>query len=283
MSILSLQSSVVYGHVGNAAAVFALQRLGHEVWALDTVRYSNHPGHGRWRGRSTSAAELRDLLAGLDDLRVLRRTRAVLSGYLGAPALGCVLATALDRITAARPDMLFCCDPVMGDRDGGLYVPVQLRDFFRSVAVPRARIVTPNHYELELLLDRPLPSLAHVVAAARDLQAAGPDTVVVTSVLGEGVPEEAIATVAVDIEGSWMVTTPRLPHPAKGAGDLLSALFLAHRLDQRRVPEALARAVSAAFSVIHATIAAGADELALIAAQDTMVNPHTSFAAQRLT
>lgn len=107
MSILSLQSSVVYGHVGNAAAVFALQRLGHEVWALDTVRYSNHPGHGRWRGRSTSAAELRDLLAGLDDLRVLRRTRAVLSGYLGAPALGRVLATALDRITAARPDMLF--------------------------------------------------------------------------------------------------------------------------------------------------------------------------------
>lgn len=282
MSILSLQSSVVYGHVGNAAAVFALQRLSHEVWPIDTVRYSNHPGHHRFRGRKASAAELRDLVEGLADLGVLTRTRAILSGYLGAPAVGGVLAGVLARIVAVSPDAIFCCDPVMGDREKGLYVPTELRTFFRDVAVPRARIVTPNHYELEALVERPLPTLAHVLAAGRDLRAMGPETVVVTSVVGEGIDAEEMATVVVDQSGSWMVNTPRLPHPAKGAGDLLAALFLAHRLDERGVTESLARAVSSVFSVIHATIAAGVDELALVSAQEALIRPTARFAARRI-
>lgn len=282
MTILSLQSSVVYGHVGNAAAVFALQRLGHDVWQLNTVRYSNHPGHHRFRGRKSSATELNDLVDGLADLGVLSRTRAVLSGYLGAPAIGGVLAGILARVAAAGSQAIFCCDPVMGDRDGGLYVPAELRQFFREVAVPRAHIVTPNHYELESLVDRPLPTLAHVLAAARDVRALGPALVVVTSVLGEGIEADEIATIAVGDTGSWMVATPRLPHPSKGAGDLLAALFLAHCLDGRGIAECLARAVSSVFSVIHATIAANADELMLIAAQDTLIRPTARFAAQRV-
>lgn len=282
MSILSLQSSVVYGHVGNAAAVFALQRLGHEVWAIDTVRYSNHPGHHRFRGRRASATELRELIEGLTDLNVPARARAILSGYLGAPAIGGVLTGLVARVTAVSPGAIFCCDPVMGDRDHGPYVPTELRTFFRDVAVPLARIVTPNHYELEVLVGRPVPTLAHVVAACGELRASGPETVVVTSVLGEGVDAEEMATVAVDGGGAWIVTTPRLPHPAKGAGDLLAALFLAHRLDQRSVAESLARAVSSAFSVIHATIAAGADELVLIEAQDTLIRPTARFAARQI-
>jgi pyridoxine kinase len=133
-----------------------------------------------------------------------------------------------------------------------------------------------------VLVDRPLPTLAHVLAAGRDLRAAGPETVVVTSVLGEGVAAEEMATVAVDGDSSWIVTTPQLPHPAKGAGDLLAALFLAHRLDARSVTESLARAVSSVFSVIHATIAADADELVLIGAQDTLIRPVARFAARRI-
>lgn len=282
MSILSIQSSVAYGHVGNAAAVFALQRLGHEVWPIDTVRYSNHPGYGRFRGRKTSAPALRELIEGLDDIGILDRTRAVLSGYLGTPAVGRVLNSALDRVNVVAPAALYCCDPVMGDRAEGFYLPAELLAFFRDIAVPRAQIVTPNHFELERLVDRRLPTLAHVRAAARDLQARGPETVVVTSVLGEGIDGDEIGTLAVDAADCWLVTTPLLPHAAKGAGDLFAALLLAHRLDGKALIESLARAVSSVFSVIHATLAAGGRELRLIAVQDALIRPEVRFVARRL-
>src|SRR5580698_5161116 len=150
-TLLSVQSRVAYGHVGNAAAVFPLQCLGIEAWALDTVAFSNHTGHGRWRGDVVAAETVAALFEGIADLGVLPSIDAVLSGYIGTAETGAVLLDIVARVKQANPRALFCCDPVIGDTDTGRYVRDGVAEFFRDRALALADIATPNRFELEFL------------------------------------------------------------------------------------------------------------------------------------
>lgn len=282
VTILSFQSRVSYGCVGHGAAEFTLRRIGLDVCPIDTVRLSNHPGYGRCRGGAIAGAEIQELVVGLEEIGVLARCRAVLSGYLGTAAAGEVALAAAAKVRATRPRAPYCCDPVMGDRGSGLYVPDDLVAFFREVAVPAADIAVPNHFELEVLAGRPLPSLADALAAASALRERRPRLVCVTSLT---VPElgAGLGTLLVDGGGAWLIATPHLAIDAKGAGDVLSALLLAHLLAELPPAAALERAVASTFAVVEATLAAGKRELALVAAQDALIAPQRLFAADALT
>lgn len=289
MAILSIQSSVAYGHVGNAAAVFALQRLGFEVWPVNTVAYSNHPGYGDWRGRVADAPEVAALIEGIAARGVLADCRAVLGGYLGAAETGPVVLDAVAAVKAANGDALYCCDPVIGDAAEGVYVADGVAEFIKSEAVGRADILLPNAFELEYLTGRAADTAEHALAAARVLLERGPRLVVVTSlapslVSGAGNTEnaETVETLAVSPSGAWLVAVPRLSSPAKGTGDLFTALFLGHYLQTRRPGQALAAAASAVFAVLAETAKAESRELALVAAQDELVRPRRRFEALRL-
>ncbi len=283
-AILSVQSSVAFGHVGNAAAVFCLRRSGFDVWPVDTVAFSNHPGYGRHRGRVRPAADIKDIIAGLADIGVLGSCGGLLSGYLGSAETGRIVCQTAQALKAQDPSVLWCCDPVMGDHGPGLYVPQPVAEFFRTVAVPAADILVPNRFELELLSGMRVETLGDAAAAAAALVLRGPQTVVVTSVdagfVGTDTSSATISTLAVTQERTWIVTTPRLPLAAKGAGDVVAALFFARLLRLASVPDALAAAVSATFALIDATTRAEASELCLVAAQDALVNPPRRFAAQ---
>ncbi len=288
MSILSIQSHVAYGHVGNAAAVFALQRLGLEVWPVMTVQLSNHTGYAGWRGRSFEAEHIAELVRGLEELGALAACRAVLSGYLGTAAVGEQVLVAVDRAKRCNPNAFYLCDPVMGDHGRGLYVPDEVAAFFKNRAVPRARIVTPNLFELERLTGRPIESSAAALAAAQDLRALGPEVVLVTSLRFPEIEPRSIALLAVTGAGAWRIVTPWLDMnpPANGAGDTVAALFLGHYLlasdGPARVAEAAAKAASATFALIEATHEANSRELQLIAAQDKLVHPDRLFAAEQI-
>ncbi|MBK8174017.1 MAG: pyridoxal kinase PdxY [Rhodospirillales bacterium] len=285
VAILSFQSRVVYGHVGNAAAEFVLRRVGRNVWPIDTVTFSHHPGYGAVHGPVRGATELADLIEGLAGVGVLAGCAAVLSGYLGARANGNVVLDAVQRVRALRADALFCCDPVMGDRDTGVYVEDSLIAFFRDVAVPCADIVTPNHFELELLVERPLPALADVMRAAEDVRARGPACIAVSSIMtpcdAQARPARIGALIATD-EGAWLAMTRLLAHPARGAGDVFTALLLARLLAGDHPAEALQWAVSSVFSLVETTALAGSRELLLVAAQDALAKPRRAAAIERL-
>ena len=281
-SVLSVQSRVAYGHVGNAASVFALQRLGIEAWALDTVAFSNHTGHGQWRGRATAAADIADLFEGIAALGVLPRLDAVLSGYLGDAATGPVLLDIVARVRAANPGALFCVDPVIGDDDTGSYVTDGIAEFFRDRALRLADVATPNRFELEYLAGAPIASLAAAAAAADRLRGLGPQIVLVTSLDAAPAQSDHVRMLAAGPDGAWAVETPRLPVILNGCGDVTAAVFLAHLLRGADLAEALALTAAAIFAVIEETARRGRYELALVAAQDELVAPSRRFAATRV-
>lgn len=278
-TVLSIQSSVACGSVGNNAALFALQRLGFDAWSLNTVVFSNHTGYGKWRGAAVPASDIAGLFEGIAELGVLPRCDAVLSGYLGGADAGPVLLDIAARIKAANPRALFACDPVMGDVGPGWYVRAGVPEFFRDRAVAAADIMTPNRFELEWLTGMPVGSVAQAAVAAAALRARGPGIVLVTSLEPAA---DRIAVLAAGPDGTWFVETPRLPIEATGCGDAMAALFLAWLLKDKPLPETLALTVAAIYGVIEATLRAGGGELALVAAQQQLVSPSRSVSPQQL-
>jgi len=293
MSILSIQSRVAFGHVGNAAAVFPLQRLGFEVWPVDTVAFSNHLGYETWRGRTHSAAEVATVIEGLELLGLFPHCRAVLSGYLGEAATAAVVRDTVARVRAANPQAIFLCDPVMGDRDGGMFVGPGLREAFLDELLPEADMMVPNAFELEALTGIDTTTLEGALAAADHLRGelkrkrgrgrrrAG-TVVVCTGLLRRDGPLDKIGTLAVADDGAWLATTPFVQMHVHGTGDTLAALLLGHYLKTGRLATALGRAVAGLHKVIEATAAARRYELTLVKSQDAMVAPKPPVRPRRL-
>jgi pyridoxine kinase len=277
MNILSIQSHVAYGHVGNSSAVFPLQRLGIEVWPVHTVQFSNHTGYGEWRGRVFDGQAVDEVVEGIADRGVLGGCDAVLSGYLGSADIGHAVVGTVARVRAANPAAVYCCDPVVGDVGRGVFVRPGIPEFMREVAVPAADLVTPNHYELDLLAGTTTRSLGSVRDAVAAVQALGPRVVLTTSLVTEDTPDDAVDLLASEGGRHWRVRTPRLDVAVNGAGDAIAALFLAHWLDTRSAADALARAAASVHGLLAATEAAGSREILLVAAQDEFVAPTSTF------
>ncbi len=281
--ILSIQSWVSYGHVGNAAAVFPLQRLGFETWAVNTVQFSNHPGYGQWRGSAVAPDEIAELILGMAERGALANCRAILTGYMGDPALGAVVLDTVAQVRAANPGAIWACDPVMGDVGPGFYVRPGLPEFFRDQAVPMADIITPNQFELEYLTGRTISDLPSALAAAGAALTLGPKVVLLTSLMRPDAPKDHIELLVATAAGAWRVTTPLLPIAVNGAGDAVAALFLAHWLKTGGDPAgALSAAASAIYAVLKETRRSGEREIQLVAAQDELAKPKEVFAAERV-
>jgi pyridoxine kinase len=281
-AILSIQSQVAYGHVGNSAAVLPLQRLGFDVFALNTVQLAHHLGYGAWRGHKVAPEQLLDILRGLEERGVLARCAAVLSGYLGDPGMAEVVARAVAAVRAPRPGALYFCDPVIGDDQPGVFVGAGVPEAIGQRLVPLADVVLPNRFELAHLTGRRIESLPDALAAAAELRGRGPRLVIVTGLALPDRPAE-LAVLADSADEAWLVATPRLPLvTGAGAGDVFSALFLGHHLAAGELPTGLERAVAAMFALVERTCAAGAEELELVAAQDQLLAPPVRFPAVRL-
>ena len=215
-TILSIQSSVAYGHVGNSAATFPLMRMGVEVYPVLTVHFSNHTGYGEWRGPLLAAADVADVITGIDERGALERVDAVLSGYQGGEDVGAVILDAVALVKSRNPAAVYCCDPVMGDVGRGFFVRPGIPELMRDTVVPAAQIITPNQFELEYLTGRTTGTVAEVLDAADAARSMGPQTVLVTSVVHEAAAGGTIDMIAVTGEGAWSVTTPLLPRTFTG-------------------------------------------------------------------
>ena len=282
MNILSIQSHVAYGHVGNASAVFPMQRLGVEVWPVHTVQFSNHTGYGAWKGRVFDGPAIEELIDGIADRGVLGRCDGVLSGYMGSADIGTAILSAVARVRQANPQALYCCDPVIGDVGRGVFVRPGIPEFMRDQAVPTADIVTPNQFELEYLSGRTTETLADAKVAVAAVQGLGPEVVLVTSLHTRETPSDAIDLLAGDADGFWRVRTPKLSVAVNGAGDAIAALFFVHYARSGSTATALGEAAASVYGLLKRTAEAGSREILTVEAQDEFVSPTTRFPVEEV-
>ncbi|KGN29962.1 pyridoxamine kinase [Knoellia sinensis KCTC 19936] len=280
--MLSIQSSVAYGHVGNSAAVFPLQRLGVEVWPVHTVHFSNHTGYGAWRGPLMAPGDVREVVTGIEEREAMPGIDAVLSGYQGGEEIGDVILDAVARVKGANPGAIYACDPVMGNAKSGCFVHPAIPVLLRERVVPQADLITPNQFELGFLTETEPETLEDTLASVERAREMGPSTVLVTSVLRPDRPEGTIEMLAVHGDGAWIVQTPQLPMKANGSGDVTAALFTAHLLDTGDAGVALGRTVSSVFDLLQRTLDSGARELQLVQAQEEIANPRMQFEVTQL-
>jgi pyridoxine kinase len=281
MNLLSIQSHVAYGHVGNSAATFPLQRLGVEVWPVHTVQYSNHPGHKKWRGKAFPAAQVAEVVRGIADLGVLATCDGVISGYVGTAEIGEVVLDAVSRTRAANSAARYCCDPVIGDA-GKVYVQAGVPEFFRDKALAVADVLTPNQFELETLAGIKVGSMADVERACDALHAKGPGIILVTSLRVVGTPRDMIDVVASESGRRLRLRLPRLDVMVQGVGDLVAALFFFHYLRTNSTEAALEVGVASMYGVLERTLAAKSAEMLLVDAQEEFVSPSRTFRAEAL-
>ncbi|MEH2542091.1 MULTISPECIES: pyridoxal kinase PdxY [unclassified Bradyrhizobium] len=277
MNVISIQSQVAFGHVGNSAAVFPMQMHGIDVVAVPTTLLSNRPGYPTIRGRVLAADLVADLLRGIEERGAIDAAQMILSGYLGSAENANVVADFVARAKARNPTLRYCCDPVLGDRDRGLFVHADIPPLVRDHLCALADVITPNHFEFEWLCGTKAATIDQAIAAARALMSCGPSTVVVTSAELADTPEGEIETLAIERAKAWRVRTPKLPISPNGTGDLFAALLVSARLRGANTPEALSHAASAIFAVLERTAASGMEEMRIVESAASLVDPKRRF------
>jgi pyridoxine kinase len=263
---------VVYGHVGHQASRFILERMGHPVWAVPTVLFSNHLAHKTVTGRVLPAAEVRTLIDGVRQLGVLGRANAVLTGYLGAAETAALVAEIVAEVKRLNPRALYVCDPVIGDQ-GAMYVKPELASALALTLVPLADVLSPNVFELGHLTGGEVRSRRQAVDALHALSG----HTAARAIIGTGIPDpdypEELAVIALartdanDPGTVSMTTTRRHPLFASGTGDAFAALFTARYMKDRDLAGAIRCAVAGMGHIVAATAAARSDELRIIETQ----------------
>ena len=279
MTVISIQSQVAYGHVGNSAAVFPMQMHGIDVIAVPTTLLSNRPGYKTIRGRVLEAQLVGDLLQGVEERGALGSAEMILSGYLGSPGIAGVVADFVTRARAGQPGLRYACDPVLGDRDRGLFVQSDIPPLVRDRLLPLADIITPNHFEFEWLCGAKASTSGQMLEAAQALLARGPSTIVVTSAELSDTPAGEIETLAIERERAWRVRTPKLPISPNGTGDLFTSLFVSARVRGSDTQASLSHAASAIYAVLARTAAAGTEEMRIVESAEQLVRPTRRFEA----
>jgi pyridoxine kinase len=280
-TLLSIQSFVSYGHVGNSSVTFPLQRLGYQVWPINTVNFSNHTGYGHWQGTVLKPKVVREIYLGIQQLGVISACNALLTGYMGTAALGEVMLEILADLKRNNPNLIYCCDPVMGDVGRGFFVKSGIPEFFRDQLVAKATIITPNQFELEYLSNITIQTSADALTACQQIIAKGCAIVLITSLHLVEDPN-AIYMLAADKNSAYLIKTPLLPLTVNGAGDLTAALFTAFYLQEKVIKTALEACTARIYGILRETLKMQQRELQLILAQDELINPTENFQAVQI-
>ncbi|WFQ80435.1 pyridoxal kinase PdxY [Xenorhabdus sp. SF857] len=289
-NVLSIQSHVVFGHAGNSAAVFPMRRMGVNVWALNTVQFSNHTQYPQWRGCVMPPEHLTEIVQGIGEINKLASCNAVLSGYIGSAEQGNDILDIVKQVKADNPEAWYFCDPVMGHPEKGCIVAPGVAEFLCDKALPASDVIAPNLLELETLAMRKIGSVEQAILAARELCDKGPKIVLVKHLSRAGYQADCFEMLLVTKEHSWHVSRPLIDTGARqpvGVGDLTSGLFLANllknpSLTNGAVQAALEHVAAAVYEVMLETQKSGEYELQIVAAQDRIVTPEHQFHAVRI-
>lgn len=284
-NVLSIQSHVVYGYAGNKAAVFPMQLLGVDTWALNTVQFSNHTQYGKWKGMVIPKEQIGEITQGIAEIDALHECDAILSGYIGAAEQGAEILAAVEKIKVLNPNAIYFCDPVMGHPDKGCIVAPGVAEFLRDQAVAKADILAPNLVELRELTGLTVENFEQSIVAIKALLAKGVKKVLVKHLSRVGKDPSQFEMVLANEEGIWHISRPLHAFKAKdpvGVGDLTSGIFLAHLLNGKSDLDAFELTANAVNDVMGITQQSGKYELQIIAARDLITAPKSRYQAVKI-
>ncbi|MDH2924813.1 pyridoxal kinase [Nicoletella semolina] len=284
-NVLSIQSHVVYGYAGNKAAVFPMQLLGVDSWALNTVQFSNHTQYGKWKGMVVPKEQIGEIVQGIDEIDALHECDAVLSGYIGAAEQGAEILAVVEKIKAKNPNAIYFCDPVMGHPDKGCIVAPGVAEFLRDEAMAKADIIAPNLVELRELTGLSVENFDQAIEAIQAIRSKGVKRVLVKHLSKVGQDPSQFEMVLANDAGIWHISRPLHEFVGRdpvGVGDLTSGLFLANVLNGKSDLEAFEHTANAVNDVMSITQQRGKYELQIIAARELIVNPTSRYRAVKL-
>ncbi|OOR98320.1 pyridoxal kinase [Haemophilus paracuniculus] len=284
-NVLSIQSHVVYGYAGNKAATFPMQLLGVDVWALNTVQFSNHTQYGKWKGMVIPPAQIGEIAQGIAEIEALHECDAVLSGYIGAAEQGAEILAAVEKIKALNPNAIYFCDPVMGHPDKGCIVADGVAEFLRDHAMAKADIIAPNLVELRELTGLPVENFEQALVAIKFIRDKGAKRVLVKHLSKVGKDPSQFEMILANAEGIFHISRPLHHFAAKdpvGVGDLTSGLFLANLLNGKTDLEAFEHTANAVNDVMSVTAESGKYELQIIKARHLIVEPKSQYRAIKI-
>lgn len=256
-SVISISSQVMRGSVGNRAAAFALETLGHPVWSVPTIVMPWHPGHGPSTRLRFDDAAFDSAMQDLSKAKWRDEVKGILSGYFGSASQVRAVASLIKTLREENPDLIYVCDPVIGDK-GGLYVSEEIADAIRRELIPLASIATPNRYELAWLVGRELSNNNEFMLAAIEL---GTPKMVVTS--AEALMADGTGNLYIDEKNAILSEHRAVANAPNGLGDLFAALTLARMLQGHNAEKVLQLATASVFEILARTMKRGANELTL--------------------
>lgn len=284
-NVLSIQSHVVYGYAGNKAAVFPMQLLGIDTWALNTVQFSNHTQYGKWKGMVMPKEQIGEIAQGIAEIDALHECDAVLSGYIGAAEQGAEILAVVAKIKALNPNAIYFCDPVMGHPDKGCIVAPGVAEFLRDEAMAQADIIAPNLVELRELTGLPVENFEQAIEAINVILSKGPKRVLVKHLSRVGKDLSQFEMVLANQDGIYHISRPLHEFVGRdpvGVGDLTSGLFLANLLNGKSDLDAFEHTANAVNDVMSITQQSGKYELQIIKARNLIVNPESRYQAVKI-
>ena len=284
-NVLSIQSHVVYGYAGNKAAVFPMQLLGIDTWALNTVQFSNHTQYGKWKGMVVPKEQIGEIAQGIDEINALHECDAVLSGYIGAAEQGAEILAVVEKVKSKNPQAIYFCDPVMGHPDKGCIVAPGVAEFLRDQAMAKADLIAPNLVELRELTGLAVENFAQALEAIRVILSKGPKRVLVKHLSKVGQDPTQFEMLLATQQGIWHISRPLHEFVGRdpvGVGDLTSGVFLANLLNGKSDLDAFEHTANAVNDVMSVTQQRGKYELQIIAAREFIVNPQSQYKAVKI-
>ncbi|MFU2079720.1 pyridoxal kinase PdxY [Avibacterium endocarditidis] len=282
--LLSIQSHVVYGYAGNKSATFPMQLLGIDVWALNTVQFSNHTQYGQWTGMVMPPAQIGEIVQGIDNIGQLHQCDAVISGYIGAAEQVEEIINAVQKVKSRNPNAVYLCDPVMGHPDKGCIVADGVKENLINLAMAKADIITPNLVELRELSGLPVENFAQAIEAVKVILSKGPKKVLVKHLSKVGQDPSKFEMLLANREGIWHISRPlhQFKKEPVGVGDLTAGLFMANLLNGKSDVEAFEHTANAVNDVMTVTQQQDNYELQIVAAREQIVRPVSQFNAVKI-
>ncbi len=284
-SVLSIQSHTVFGQAGNKAAIFPMQLLGVDAWALNTVQFSNHTQYGKWTGMVLDPSQIGEIAQGIDNIEQLKNCDAVLSGYIGAANQGDEILKVVEKVKSLNPNAIYFCDPVMGHPDKGCIVAEGVSDFLKQKAVYNCDIIAPNLVELRELSGQKVETFDEALQAAEIIKSKGAKKVLVKHLSKAGQDSNKFEMLLLNDDGIYHISRPLHEFKEKdpvGVGDLTSAVFLSHLLNGKSDLDAFELCANAINDVMETTANSGLYELQIIKARDLIATPKSQFKAVKI-